>query len=331
MHTEHKLEKRIKKHYKRIFDVEAMDSKLRRSIPKYKKALIIIFAYYVLVLILLVYAYSSVEFQAVFNHGNYLTWLIPIYNMWAQIALIFLAFAPISALIGGLVGGYLLAPVLLFIHKNVLGSRLLYGIQDRPQPRTFDKISRGWFPTLLAISINFIILFSARWVLDPILYLELRAGPVYRSLYMPEFLVLLMFTTGLGTLVFSPTWFLTDAGVVYSNKEKVARSDQPVEGRTVGGRFTDFLRGYAGIGVVLSYLQFLSFFLVEQQLPVDPIGQIGSLVFFFGFPIFVLIAIIPSLILLDMTKEHRIRYVRTVAGKMGITDFVEISFEKVNR
>ncbi len=63
----------------------------------------------------------------------------------------------------------------------------------------------------------------------------------------------------------------------------------------------------------------------------DPIGQIGSLVFFFGFPVFVLIATIPSLIILDITKEHRIRYVRTVAGKMGITDFVEISFEKVNR
>jgi len=304
---------------------------LRGSNPKYKKALVIIFAYYVLVLCLLVYAYSSAELQAVFNHGNYLTWLIPVYNMWAQIALIFLAFAPISALIGGLVGGYLLAPVFLFIQKNILGSRLLYGIQDRPQPRTFDKISRGWFPTLLAISVNFIILFSAPWLLDLILYLELREGPVYSSLYMPGFIVLLMFTIGLGTLVFSPTWFLTDAGIVYSNKEKVAGSDQPVEGRTVGGRFTDFLRGYAGIGVILSYLQFLSFFYIEKLLPVDQIGQIGVLVFFLGFPVFVLSATIPALIVLDVTKEHRIRYVRTIAGKMGITDFVEISFEKVHR
>lgn len=311
--------------------VWGIELEIRRSTPKYKKALAIIFAYYVLVLSLLVYAYSSVELQVVFNHGNYLTGLIPIYNMWAQIALIFLAFAPISALIGGLVGGYLLAPVFLFIHKNILGSRLLYGIQDRPQPQTFDKISRGWFPTLLAISINFIILFSTPWVLDLILYLELREGPVYSSVYMPGFIVLLMFTIGLGTLVFSPTWFLTDAGIVYSNREKVARSDQPVEGRTVGGRFTDFLRGYAGIGVVLSYLQFLSFFYIEKLLPIDPIGQIGVLVFFLAFPVFVLIATIPSLIVLDITKEQRIRYVRTVAGKMGITDFVEISFEKVNR
>jgi len=308
-----------------------MDSKLRSLIQKYKKAIIIIFAYYVLVLILLIYANSSAELQAAFNHGNYLTWLIPIYNMWAQIALIFLVIAPISAVIGGLVGGYLLAPVFLFIQKNVFGSKMLYGIQDRPQPQTFDKISRGWFPTLLAISINFVILLSAPWVLDLILYLELREGPAYSALYMPGFIVLLMFTVGLGMLVFSPTWFLTDAGIVYSNKEKVARSDQPVEGRTVGGRFTDFLRGYAGIGVVLSYIQFLYFFLIEQKPLLDPIGQIGSLVFFFGFPAFMLIATIPSLIILDITKEHRIRYVRTVARKMGITDFVEISFEKVNR
>lgn len=44
-----------------------------------------------------------------------------------------------------------------------------------------------------------------------------------------------------------------------------------------------------------------------------------------------LITVIPSLIILDITKEHRIRFVRNFAQRMGITDFVEISFEKVSR
>lgn len=316
---------------KRCSIIEADNLRLKSLFSKYRKAIIIILAYYILVLSLLVYAYLNVELQLLFNHGNYLTWLIPIHNMWAQIALIFLVIIPISAIIGGLIGGYLLAPVFLFIQKNVLGSKMLYGIQDRPQTQTFDKISRGWFPALLAISINFIIMFSAPWMLEQILYLELRQGPIFSSLYMPGFIVLLMFTIGLGTLIFSPTWFLTDAGIVYSNKEKVARSDQPVEGRTVGGRFTDFLRGYAGIGVFLSYLQFLYFFSVEKLFSIAPIEQIAVLAFFFGFPIFVLIAAIPSLIILDITKKHRIRYIRNIAKVMGITKFVKISFEEVEQ
>jgi len=111
----------------------------------------------------------------------------------------------------------------------------------------------------------------------------------------------------------------------------VAGTDQPVEGRTVGGRFTDFLRGYAGIGVVFSYLQLLSVYISEQVIPPNPIDVIIFLVFFLGLPIFLLIGVIPSLILLDITREHRIRFVRNFAEKMGITDFVKFSLEKIDR
>ena len=314
-----------------------MDSNIRRLIPKYKKALIIILAYYALVLGLVFYGSSRGAFG---GHERYLTPLIPINNQYAEMALIFLVFTPISALIGGLIGGYFLAPAFLFIHKNFLGSKMLYGIQDRRQPQTFKKIIRGLFPALLAININSIIYFSAPWVLDLILNTKVEGLPVYSPIfqsvydllvYYLGFVVLSMFTIGLGTLVFSPTWFLTDAGIVYSNKEKVAGTDRPVEGRTVGGRFTDFLRGYAGLGVALSYLQLLSvrFFSEGVLQEFDPIGLIATITGFFGLPIFMLIAVIPSLIILDITKERRIRFVRNFAEKMGITDFVEISFEKV--
>jgi hypothetical protein len=249
------------------------------------------------------------------------------------VALILLVFAPISALVGGLFGGYFLAPVFLFSHRSLLGSKMLYGIQNRPHPQTFKKIMRGYFPALLAINISSIVLFSAPWILDLILNKELMEmrGLVHTNIYVPGFLVLLMFTMGLGTLVFSPTWFLTDAGIVYSNEERVAGTDEPVEGRTVGGRFTDFLRGYAGIGVVFSYIQFLSVYFGEQTIPPNPVDIAVFLMFFLGLPIFLLIAVIPSLIILDITKEHRIRFVRNFAEKMGITDFVKISFEKIKR
>ncbi len=81
----------------------------------------------------------------------------------------------------------------------------------------------------------------------------------------------------------------------------------------------------------LSYLQFISVYISEQAIPPNPIDVIIFLVIFLGLPIFLLIGVIPSLILLDMTKAHRIRFVRNFAEKMGITDFVKFSLEKIDR
>jgi hypothetical protein len=252
------------------------------------------------------------------ERGPYLTPLIPSNDQFIEVTLI--------------LGGYILAPVFLFIHKSLLGSKMLYGIQNRPQSKTFRKIMRGYYPSLLAINLSSIILFSAPWILDLILNNELMelGGPVYAEVYVPGFLVLLMFTIGLGTLIFSPTWFLTDAGIVYSNEKKAAKTDDPVEGRAVGGRLKDYLRGYAGIGVVFSYIQFLSVYISQQLIPPNPFDVAAFLMLFLGLPVFLLIAIIPSLIVLDITKEHRNRFVRNFAKKIGIKDFVKISFETVD-
>jgi hypothetical protein len=307
-----------------------MDLKDKRFFSKYREALFIILVYYVFLLGLFVYFTLSETYSV---SGPYLTPLIPSNNQYVEVMLILLVFSPISALIGGLVGGYLFAPVFLFIHKNILGSKLIYGIQERSQPHVFKKILRGYYPALLTVNINSIILFSAPWIYDLILNKELleSESKAYSTIYVPGFLVLLMFTLGLGMLVFSFTWFLTDAGIVYSNEERVAGTGQPVEGRTVGGRYTDFLRGYAGIGVIFSYIQFLSVYISEQTLPPNLVDIIVFLMFFLGLPVFLLIAVIPSLIFLDITREHRICYVRNIAEKMRITDFVKFSVEKIDK
>jgi len=54
-------------------------------------------------------------------------------------------------------------------------------------------------------------------------------------------------------------------------------------------------------------------------------------VFPLGIPIFMLFASIPSLIILDIIRERRIRSVRNSAKKMGITKFVEVTFEEVDQ
>jgi hypothetical protein len=311
-----------------------MDLDFRKFISKYKIALIIIIGYFLLLLCLSYYVKSN----ELFEDPIYLTPLIPINDMYVQVDLILLVFVPISALIGGLVGGYLLSPILLFAHKSIFGQKYSYWIQQRPKSQTFGTILRGYFPALLTININSIILFSFPWIIDLILnqeFLErtLIYGSVYTNYYIPGFLVLLMFTISLGTLVFSPTWFLTDAGIMYSHKEKVTETNQLIEVRTVGGRFTDFLRGYAGIGVTLSYLQFLLSYMDEIGGPIlsNPINLGAFLLFFFGIPIFLLITILPALIFFDLMKERRLRFIRKIAEKMGIIEFADITIAKVKR
>jgi hypothetical protein len=309
-----------------------MDWNIRAFILKYKRALVIVLMNYVLLAGIYVYFASSETFIAdPWVRG--FTPLIPSNDINVEVILILLVYAPISAFIGGLIGGYLVAPIFLFIHKNILGSKFIYGIQDLPQPKTLRKINRGYFPSLLAININSIVLFSAQWILNFILnkeFLELEGG-IYTTIYVPAFLVLLMFTVGLGTLVFSPTWFLTDAGIVYSNEDRVAGTDEPVEVRAVGGRFTEFVRGYAGLGVVFSYIQFLSVYISEQAIPPNPLDLVTFLMFFLGLPIFLLIAVIPSLIIFDIMRRHRTCFIRKFAVKLGITKLVKISFKEVNQ
>ena len=85
-----------------------MDSNFKPFL-KYKQAVMIILVYYLLFLSLMIYFNSSETYADPTN----LTPLIPINNIYVEVALIFLVFAPISALIGGLIGGYFLTPVFL--------------------------------------------------------------------------------------------------------------------------------------------------------------------------------------------------------------------------
>ena len=101
---------------------------------------------------------------------------------------------------------------------------------------------------------------------------------------------------------------------------------RPVEARAVGGWFNDYLRGYFGFGVAVSYLQILVVYFNEvlsQGLSINLADLIG----WFGFPIYVIITVIPSLIILDLIQEHRVQYIKRVAARMGITKVVKIYYD----
>ena len=135
----------------------------------------------------------------------------------------------------------------------------------------------------------------------------------------------MMVNIALSMFVFSPGWFLIDAGIVYSTEEQVRETDKPVEGRTVGGVFNDYLKGYSGFSVAFSYLQIIVVYYGSQISA--GIIDIASLIGWFGFPVYVILTVIPTIILLDIIRDHRIQHVRKIAAKFGITRVVKIYFE----
>jgi hypothetical protein len=240
-----------------------------------------------------------------------------------EISFVFIVI-PISSTIGAIIGGYALAPIFLLSHKTIY-KKAIYGIQETNPAKTFKRTLQGYYPSLLAFNINSIILFLAPMIRNQLLTPGMLEGARLVYQYIFENLFLLMFTIALSMLIFSPGWFLIDAGIVYSTEEQVRGTDRPVEGRTVGGVFNDYLKGYSGFSIAFSYLQMLvvSYGDIINVERVD----IAQLIGFFGIPVYVILTVIPTFILLDLTRNHRIQYVRRVAAKIGISRVVKISFE----
>ena len=285
---------------------------------KYRKALLIFLGVEALIALLVIYG-------LIFGQGFDASPLIPFTNVFHEIMFVFIV-VPISSIIGAIIGGYALAPIFLLFHKTIY-RKAIYGIQETNPAKIFKRTLQGYYPGLLAFNISSIILFLSPMIRNRLLtpgMLE-EAPLVYQ--YIFENLFLLMFTIALGMLIFSPGWFLIDAGIVYSTEEQVRGTDRPVEGRTVGGVFNDYLKGYSGFSIAFSYLQILvvSYGDIINVERVDFAQLIG----FFGIPVYVILTVIPTFILLDLTRNHRIQYVRRVAAKIGITRVVKISFESV--
>ena len=139
----------------------------------------------------------------------------------------------------------------------------------------------------------------------------------------------MMVTIGLSMFFFAPAWFLIDAGIVYSTDEYVRGKGVPDEVRAVGGWFYEYIKGYSGFSVAFSYLQLILMFVYSEfrsGYPLDPV----MFIFILGVPLFITLLLIPSFILLDVTMEGRIRYSRGIAMRMGITQYVETNFKKIN-
>ncbi len=143
-------------------------------------------------------------------------------------------------------------------------------------------------------------------------------------------IILLMITFGVATMFFSSVWFLKDSGIIYTNKQKVVKSDESLVVRSIGDWYQTILRSYAGIGAVITYIYVVQDFIARF---INIYGQPGyilnipSLILWLGMPIYLILSLIPAIIFADLIKKNRVSYIRNIGKKIGIKKSVIISLE----
>lgn len=292
------------------------------EIFRYKKALIIFLIYSILFTIL----FLSTAPLAEEKHPDATPFIFGSGVIEAFLSVV--VYLPIMAIVGGFLISYILVPVFLLIHKKIIGKNIIYGIQERPRPKKFKKTFQAFFPSILAI--NFFLIATFNQDLLELIFTEefFITTQTMRTRFVGYGMILPTFTIGIAMSLFSPAWFLLDAGISYSNQEKVEGTEKPIEVKTMGGWYLNFLKGYTGIGVIVTnYLVMLQFLGPQNGWDLGAItNSITSALFVF----LLTIASIPAVILLDITKDHRIKYVRKWASKFGITKKVAISLQEIS-
>jgi len=284
------------------------------SLKRYKKWLIIWIVFIVFFCIILIVNAGLI--------GQFSIYKILTHNLAIDTAILFLLI-PVACIIGFFIGGYLFTPLFIFVHKKILGRNLIYGIKEIHKPKEFKGAFLSvLFPALLAF--NFGILLSDEPILHEFLFSDTFMDAGGAILQILTLVFLFPIVSGIAVCVFSATYFLLDSGIEYTNKnqKKVIRGSFPTEVRSMGGFYLYYLKGYAGISVVISLVKLLvSFF--------TTIGNVGGAIFFINaitwplIPFAITFFMIPVNIIQDWTYESRKAFTLKWAGKFEIRGQLE--------
>jgi hypothetical protein len=244
-------------------------------------------------------------------------------NFWFDIILIFLLI-PIFSVLAYFLGGYMFTPLFIFLHKKIIGRNLIYGIEQRKRPDEFKRaFIKSIFPALMAF--NFAILLSNEtWIHNLIFSSSFQSDAPAAVLQILTITILLPIVTAIGVAVFSATFFLIDSGIEYTNKEqkKVKSGSYPTEVRSIGTYYLYFLKGYAGISVIISIIQLLTTYLTSIQ-DVDSFIYITNLLAWPTMPFVIALFLVPAVIIQDLTFDSRNKFVKKWANKFGISGKLE--------
>ena len=122
---------------------------------RYRNLIIIYILYIIFWLIL-----ASIMRAIIFPEGTpiALTNFIPVDDVLVEVVLVFVILIPISGIIGTLLGGYILSPLIMILHKLFYRSKKYYGIQYESEDKKISLLSSGLYPVLMAVNLSFIFL-----------------------------------------------------------------------------------------------------------------------------------------------------------------------------
>lgn len=262
-----------------------------------------------------------------------LTRFIPVDDALVELIMVFVLILPISGVIGTILGGYIISPIIMVFHKSFYRSSKFYGIQSELNSKKVKLLTPSIYAVLMAINLSFYfltpeiisVILDSNVISDLTIVMKI---PVFLRLLGQT--ILLILTFGASILLFSPVWLLKDSGIIFTTKEKVENSNEKLLIKSIGEWFQTLLKGYAGIGVILTYTIVIYDFIT---LYVSNIGQPGnilnipSLILWLGLPFYLIFSTIPAVIVHDLIKKRRINYIKKIAKKIGIRDDAIISFE----
>lgn len=282
---------------------------------KYGRALLLIIIYYVM---------GSVPLFAIPSDSFPFTTLLPGRNAGIQVTTLFFLY-PLVILGFGVLGGYLIAPLYLVLHKTTIGRHMTYGIGQRAPPANNQvrNLGQGLFPGLVVINLATMLL---PYLSGTVLYDYISTWGGSQATFF-AFLVSLLFTATPASILFADVWVLDDAGIAYSTHAKAKDTGGIIEIRSIGGWYQQFLKGYAGIGVIFTYLIIITNFWSSMQGVTDPLSTLLLLAIIAPIPIYATMAVLPTILVLELTRTHRTSFILNFAQKLGITK--EIAYPRL--
>jgi hypothetical protein len=284
------------------------------SSSRYKKWLILWSIFFIL--------FSMMLLLNSIIQGNYFIYTILTQNFWVDMAIIFLSI-PGMSLLAFIIGGYTLTPLLLYIHKKVLGRYLNYGIREMKRPKEFKRpFVSSIYPALLAFNVG--ILLSDQTSIHSFIFNESFQSTPLIIRQILTLVILLPLVSFIAVAAFSAVYFLLDSGIEYTNKnkKKVLQGTYPIEVRSVGGYYLYFLKGYTGLSVIIMIIQLIFKYITALQ-GTEILIFILNLMIWPIMPFIIALFIAPISTIRDFTFEKRNRFTQKRAKKLHITGQLE--------
>ncbi len=255
-----------------------------------------------------------------------LVWIIAIipltiiFSVTASAGWVLLLF-PVMAIVGTLVG-FLLAPILLWLYKKVIGRNHVFAFHEKSSDAGAHGMFMGFFPALMATNFALSLIFNPvimEFVLFQEYYLQWN-GIIFLFFNLGAYLQAPAFA------FFAAAWIIDDSGMITMDKDEATIETGPIELQVVGRWFLSFLKGYAGIGVVLALYQFTFEFLGTYGSQV----HFSAVIFLIILPIITVLWVIPAIVLVNASHGVRQNYIMNIATRMGIKDEFEATITMID-